>query len=41
MYSNQLEGIDGNSILYWDEKAIIHLEGNHAMFNRRRNVYGI
>lgn len=41
MYSNQLEGIDGNCILYWDDKAIIHLEGNHAMFNRRRNVYGI
>lgn len=41
MYSNQLEGIDDNCILYWDEKAIIHLEGNHTMFNRRRNVYGI
>lgn len=41
MYSNQLKGIDNDSNLYWEDKAIIHLEGSHMMFNRRRNVYGI
>lgn len=41
MYSNELKGIDNNCSLHWEDKAIIHLEGSHTMFNRRRNIYGI
>ncbi|OLF30394.1 hypothetical protein [Staphylococcus sp. 47.1] len=41
MYSNRLEGIVDSQILAWENKALIHLEGNENMFNIRRNVYGI
>ncbi|HHD6223238.1 TPA: hypothetical protein ACOTZZ_002560, partial [Staphylococcus aureus] len=41
MYSNCLEGVVDSQILTWEDKALIHLEGNANMFNVRRNVYGI
>lgn len=41
MYSNYLEGVVDSQILTWEDKALIHLEGNANMFNVRRNVYGI
>ncbi|MHD0368793.1 hypothetical protein ACY2C8_00760 [Mammaliicoccus sciuri] len=41
MYSNYLEGVVDSEALIWEDKALIHLEGNENMFNIRRNVYGI
>ena len=41
MYSNELTGIIDGQILSWEEKAIIHLEGNETMFNKRKNIYGL
>ncbi len=41
MYSNELVGIVDSSSVKWEEKAIIHLEGNEKMFNKRKNIYGL
>jgi len=41
MYSNELVGVIDETVLSWEEQALIHLEGSEEMFNRRRNIYGI
>jgi hypothetical protein len=40
-YQNELKGVSDNSVISWEEKALIHLEGSEEMFSKRRNVYGL
>lgn len=41
MYANELIGVVNGEILSWEDKAVLHLEGNKEMFNRRKNIYGL
>lgn len=41
MYANELVGIVNGESLVWEDEAVLHLEGNKEMFNRRKNIYGL